>query len=273
MEMRILIIFCVIDDILKATGFVDDLQVQTSSAEIMTIAICACIFFGGNLEKARTFFFEYRYVKHILSKSQFNRRLHAINADIWHMIFAILAQVFKDTNQTHEYAADSFPVAVCDNIRISRSKIYKGKVYRGKIASKRRFFYGIKVHMIATTTGKPVEFAFAPGSYHDLPVFKDFQLDLPQGSTLFADSAFTDYFHEDLIKEALDIDLLVDRKSNSKRPHAAGIDYLISIGRKTIETTFSKITNFFPKKIHAVNSRGFELKVFCFILAYSFTFI
>jgi hypothetical protein len=34
-----------------------------------------------------------------------------------------LANVFKQRNKSKEYAADSFSVAVCKNIRISRSRI------------------------------------------------------------------------------------------------------------------------------------------------------
>jgi hypothetical protein len=37
-----------------------------------------------------------------------------------------------------------------------------------------------------------------------------------------------------------------------------------------IETTNSLITKLFGKKIHAVTAKGFEMKVFLFILAHSF---
>jgi Transposase DDE domain len=273
MEMRIVIIFCVVDDILKCTGFKDDWQAKVSSSEIITIAIVAGLFFGGNLTRARKFFIEYKYTKRELSSSQFNRRLLAIDRTIWKYIFQTLAEVFKTNNKSKHYAVDSFPVAVCDNIRISRCNLYKTEEYRGKSASKRRYFYGIKVHMIATTNREPVEVVFSPRSYADCSVFKSFPLGLPSGSSLFADSGFTDYNYEDLVNEALDIDFLVARKSNSKRPHCLFIESLISSGRKTIETTFSQITNLFPKKIHAVTAHGFELKVFCFILAYSFSLL
>jgi len=39
--------------------------------------------------------------------------------------------------------------------------------------------------------------------------------------------------------------------------------------RQYIETVFSQLTNFFPKNIHAVTSGGFELKIVCFLLAFS----
>ena len=39
--------------------------------------------------------------------------------------------------------------------------------------------------------------------------------------------------------------------------------------RKRIETTFSGITGYFPKKIHAVTAKGFMLKIILFIFAYT----
>jgi len=44
---------------------------------------------------------------------------------------------------------------------------------------------------------------------------------------------------------------------------------LKKVMRKRIETTFSEITAFFPRKIHAVTIQGFILKVILFIFAYT----
>ena len=55
---------------------------------------------------------------------------------------------------------DSFPVPICDNIRISQSKLVHSEEYRGYIASKKRYFYGIRVQLLSTADGIPVEFAF-----------------------------------------------------------------------------------------------------------------
>ena len=76
-----------------------------------------------------------------------------------------------------------------------------------------------------------------------------------------------------MLSEAAEIKLFVARKSNSKRPHKPWINAWISHIRKKIETSFSQITQLFPKKIHAVISKGFELKIKCFILAYSMSFL
>jgi hypothetical protein len=43
--------------------------------------------------------------------------------------------------------------------------------------------------------------------------------------------------------------------------------------RKRIETVFSQITGIFPRNINAVTAKGFEIKIFNFILAYIFKLI
>jgi hypothetical protein len=90
-------------------------------------------------------------------------------------------------------------------------------------------------------------------------------LQIPEGSIIYGDSAYTNYAIEEMLNEAEHIDLLVARKSNSTRKHEPHIEYLISVMRKRIETTFSEISNFLPKKIHAVTDVGFLLKVVIFI--------
>jgi hypothetical protein len=94
-------------------------------------------------------------------------------------------------------------------------------------------------------------------------------LQVPPGSRIYADAAYTNYSIEDMLKDAEDIDLLVARKSHSKRKHEPYVEYLISSMRKRIETTFSEISNFLPKKIHATTEFGFLLKVVIFIFGYA----
>ena len=59
------------------------------------------------------------------------------------------------------------------------------------------------------------------------------------------------------------------RKKNSTRPMPVYIAYLQARGRKMIETAGSLVARLLPKSIHAVTSRGFELKVMLFVLAYA----
>jgi len=193
MDEKIITVYCLCEDLLKALGIWQDPQSQMSYAEVMTTAIVAAMFFGGNFERARTMLAEQGYIRGMLSKGRFNVRLHAISEETWKCLFHILAVTFKALKEEQEYIVDSFPVPVCDNIRIGRCQIYQEEEFRGKIASKRRFFYGLRVHLVITHTGQPVEFMLAPGSWNDVRGLKHLALDLPEGSKLYADRIYTDY--------------------------------------------------------------------------------
>ena len=71
--------------------------------------------------------------------------------------------------------------------RIRRCRLYPleehGEAFRGYISGKRRYFYGLRVHLVVTGAGEPVEFSLAAGSEAAISVFKAFQLDLPEGSS------------------------------------------------------------------------------------------
>jgi hypothetical protein len=260
------------EEFLKATGHRDDPQVLLSTAEVMTIALVAAAFFGGNIEASRSFLDEYGYIKKAISKSRFNRRLHAIDPCLWRMLFDVLAEVFKHNNATESYVVDSLPIAVCDNIRIRRCKLYPpqqhGKAFRGYIVSKRRYFYGLRVHLVTTGAGEPVEFCLAAASEADISLLKEMSLDLPEGSIIHADKGYTDYHYEDLLEE-IGLRLKAQRKKRSKRPMPAWEEFLSKPTRQYIETVFGKVNALFSRKIHAVTPKGFELKIVCFLLAFS----
>ena len=140
MESEITTVYCLCEDLLKAVNIHEDPQVKMSNAEAMTTALTASLFFSGNYERSRAFLSEHGYVAHMPGKSRFNRRLLSIPESLWMALFNLLAELYRQSNKENEYAMDSFPVPVCDNIRISRSRIYKDEKYRGYIASKKRYF-------------------------------------------------------------------------------------------------------------------------------------
>ena len=61
--------------------------------------------------------------------------------------------------------------------------------------------------LIVSADGSPVEFAFTLGSMSDIKAFQNMQVNLPKGAKIYADRAYNDYAYEDLLKEALDIEL------------------------------------------------------------------
>jgi hypothetical protein len=234
----------------------------------MTTACIASLFFRGNHESARTMLKQYGYIPHMVSKSRFSRRLHRLKA-IFIVLFDLLAQTWKTLNTEAIYVIDSLPIAVCDNIRIRRSKIYTHEEFRGYQASKKRYFYGLKIHLMVTQDGQPVECFLTPGSFGDVDALKYYAYSLPEGSIIYADKAYNDYEIEDLLKEVDHIQLLPMRKKNSKRALSPSISFVQSYHRKRVETAGSLIAQLLPKSIHAVTPQGFELKVALFVIASS----
>ena len=268
MDDKIIAIFCLCDDLLKAMHHQEDRQCQMNDAEIMTTAFIAALFFRGNHESARTMLKQHGYIPHMVSKSRFSRRLHRIKG-IFIIFFNLLAQTWTTLNTDAIYVIDSIPIAVCDNMRIRRSKIYSHEDFRGYQASKKRYFYGLKIQLMVTQDGQPVECFLTPGGFGDVDALKSYAYELPDGSMIYADKAYNDYEIEDLLKEVDHIQLLPMRKKNSKRALPPYVSFVQSYHRKRVETAGSLITQLLPKSIHAVTSQGFELKVALFVIASS----
>lgn len=268
MLSEIIAIYAITDDLLKALGHPEDCRVQMSDAEVITTALVAARFFSGNHHAAQQYFKEHGLMPKMLDKSRFNRRLHRLFLPLLD-VFDYLGSVIKAINPTTEYLLDSFPVPICDNIRIPKVRLVRSEDYRGYIASKKRYFYGIRVQLLATSAGVPVEFAFLPGEANDVRGLNALPLSLPATAQVYADAAYTDYQAEDDLQHLDQIHLQVARKRKSKRPDSPALAYIKQTTRHYIETVFSQITRRFPKSIHAVTLDGFLLKLTTFIIAHT----
>jgi hypothetical protein len=263
--------YCLIDDLLTqgrpAWAPAPDARQHLSDAEVLTTALVGARYFGGNLAQAR----RYRQGhggQRERDKSGFSRRLHQLN-DVLDELFAAFGQVLKVLHTEARYVIDSFPVPVCHNTRIGRSKMLTGKVYHGRCASKRCWFYGVKGQVIATTDGLPVAYHVHPGSEADLTGLRQLDPDLPEGSVLYADAAYTDYAHEEVFAQATGCQQHTARRCNSTRAHEPARAFLIQHCRHGVETCFRQLTDRFPKRIHATTAAGFALKIGRFVFVHA----
>lgn len=267
-EETIIRIFCLIDDTLKAMKHQEDIRVRMSDSEVITTGVISSLFFGGHIDHSRQFMQSEGYIPHMLGKSRFNRRLHRCGEFIGQLTTQA-GQLFQQLSGQREYILDSFPVPVCDNIRIPRSRLLQGEKWRGWKASMRRYFYGVKVQIVITTSGVPVEYVIVPGRQADVRALHQLYWALPSGSRVYADAAYNDYQIEDWLAEADNIDLDPQRKSNSKRADPPWTVYLKKGIRKKIETAISELKALFARPVHAVTDKGFELKLSLFILGFT----
>ena len=267
-EDKIIVLYCIIDDILKGIGHREDIRRKVSDSEVIVTAFVSALYFGGHQDNARQFMKMTKLIPSMLDKSRFNRRLHGIS-ELLFSLFYQLGHSLKTVAGASDYIIDSFPVAVCDNIRISRSRLIRGKEWRGRQASMRRYFYGVKVQVLTTGQGVPVEFGFVPGSESDVQALKKLPLAVAAESKIYGDAAYTDYTMEDDAKESDGVELMIQRRRNAKRKDEPWITFIKEQMRKKIEVTFSEIKALFLRTIHAVTFKGFLLKLILFIFAFT----
>jgi hypothetical protein len=79
-------------------------------------------------------------------------------------LFSLLGEIWKASNESSIYVVDSFVMATCDNYRICCCHLYQGEEWRGYQASKQRFFYSPKIHLMVTEQNQPVDFFLSPDS-------------------------------------------------------------------------------------------------------------
>ena len=142
MDEQIIFIYCICIDFLILLGIKNDAQCKMNSAEVMTVAIVAALFFGGNFSRARLMLKSHKYIQNMLSESRLNRRMHEIDVSIWENIFHIIARSFSEEEKNLEYLIDSMPVEVCMNVRSYRCKLLTGKQFIGFCKAKKKFYYG-----------------------------------------------------------------------------------------------------------------------------------
>ncbi|MCC5670762.1 hypothetical protein LC653_45185 [Nostoc sp. CHAB 5784] len=76
---KIITIYAITDDLLKALGYDEDCRRQVSDPEIITTAIIAAIFFYGNHSKACSYMKDHNLIPEMLEKS----RLLLIESKSW----------------------------------------------------------------------------------------------------------------------------------------------------------------------------------------------
>jgi hypothetical protein len=97
MDEKIIAMYCLCDDLLKAMHHRTDPQGKMSDAEVMTTALTATVFFRGTLESARVMLKQYGYIPQRLSKRHFSRRLHRLK-ETFVLLLNLLGAVWKKLN-------------------------------------------------------------------------------------------------------------------------------------------------------------------------------
>ncbi len=158
---KIISIFCLIDYILQGIEHQEDIRIQVSDSKIILTTIVSSTSFYGNHCSAIKFMKQYGFIPNMFDKIRFNRRLYKVGKLLYEL-FEIVSSYFKDFCCEMHYIIDSFPVAICNNMRIANFKIVKEKKWSGYTASMQSYFYGVKVQLLITKDRIPIAFQIKP---------------------------------------------------------------------------------------------------------------
>lgn len=105
----------------------------------------------------------------LLERSRFNRRSRQL---IWLVQF--IRKAMNDRiNPNDIVIIDSFPLPLCQPVRNHRASIFKGVADIGYNASKERWFYGFKIHMLVTLSDYILNYVVTYASVHDIKIVHD----------------------------------------------------------------------------------------------------
>jgi hypothetical protein len=260
-----ILIYAIIDDLLKVSGHKFDKRPKMSDSELLFIAVSSALYFYGNWKRTLEFLYSFHIISCTIDKSRICRRLQQLSG-VADDLIDFFSHYLTSVKAEKEFILDSAPIAVCDNIRIQRCRIISGEDFRGYTASFRRYFYGVKVQLITTKEGVPVNYIITEGSAADAAMLEEIPFEMTPESKVYADAGYTDYSFETKLKRKKGISLLAQRKSNSRRKRSKKMERTIKKYRKRIETVLSVMKAKLPKRIHAVTIETILLKIKCLIL-------
>ena len=88
-EDKIITIYCVVDDLLKGIGHLEDSRRKVSDSEVITTAFVSALYFKGHLDNGRSFMKRTGLIRNMVDKSRFCRRLHNLAFTICSLFFQI----------------------------------------------------------------------------------------------------------------------------------------------------------------------------------------
>lgn len=257
--------YCVIEDVLTAYNYEDDVRSSVSAAEVILVAVVAAKYFQNHHERALCILVRLGDIPK-LSVSRFNRRLHALS-DWLHNIVSLLGEIFT---QGEAFIMDSMPLPVCKRARARRCKKVRGKAYCGYCAAKKEKFFGWRLHLVCDPDGIPVAFDLLPASEHDLTPIHELTANLPAGASVFGDKGYISAEDARTILEDVAVRIVAIPRKNMPRNSWAD-EFDMRLYRRRIETVYSQLESMGVQRLKARTNLGFELKAWASLLALAFT--
>lgn len=174
-----------------------------------------------------------------IERSRFNRKVR----NLMTVIKAIREEINKNNQKEKYKIIDSFPLPVIKFGRAHFGKRLREYSTYGYCASKKETYFGMKVHVVTTLDGNPINYLLTPANIDDRDAVFELS-DLVSMDTLLADKGYDGKLHDELMCKK-GINLLALQKKTSKNPLPKPLRNWISKARRRIETTFQQLNELF----------------------------
>jgi hypothetical protein len=239
---------------------------EMSDSEIITIMLC---FHFGSFRNFKHYYLFYvkEHLQHEFPKQlSYNRFIeieHRLMIPL--LLFLNLICFGECTGITF---IDSTKIAVCNNKRIRRNKVFKGLAERGK--STMGWFYGFKLHLICNDKGELLNFCLTRGNVDDRNVNVLNVLSKNLFGQLYGDKGYISAaLFESLFNDG--IHLVTGIRSNMKNRLMTLRDKILLRKRSVIETINDELKNICQVEHSRHRSpANFLMNLLAALAAYSF---
>jgi hypothetical protein len=176
----------------------------------------------------------------------FSYRLNRISASFSLLCeHLVLNEEFSSSDCPRDWVVDSLPIVMAGPRTSGRAKVAAELASKGYCASKKLYFYGVKLHCVGllkpNTIPAPSFVGLAPANVHDHTVFEQISSTLTIGR-IFADKAYGDSDHQKRLFEKQGIHLLTPLKKEKglfSMPGPETFSTCVSRVRQPIESFFN----------------------------------
>lgn len=199
----------------------------------------------------------------LLERSRFNRWSRQL---IW--LVQLIRKAMSEILPSDRLAIiGSFPLTLCQPVRNHRVSISKGLADIGYNTSKYLWFYGFKVHMLATLSGYILNYIVTPAFVHDIKVVYE----LLEGCMQSINLGDLGYLSSELKKNLEQQSYHLWTPFRKNMAGAAGHNnWKVMVMRRTLETRFSELCRLFDiEHTLARDLAGLQLRIEQITLAHN----
>ena len=187
------------------------------------------------------------------SYEAFNHQLHQIS-DSFATLVEKLIESFQDKGFKKEkfrILLDSFPISLAKNTRSSHAKVARELADKGYCASKKMYYYGVKLHIASTaqekSLPKPSIVGVTQASCHDLKAFSALAENLDY-CEVFADKAYANKSLQKQLRLNQKTDLMTPIKRKKNQTLIDSADRLYSRAVSRIRQPIESLFNWLQEK-------------------------